>query len=130
MSTLQVIDASVLVDVLADGSQPVRRLLERPVFCTPPHTPLEVINGLRGLWLAGTLSAEALVEATALLPRLPVATMPIDAMIGRICELRHNLTAYDASYVALAEALGARLVTRDVRLAAAPGTRCEIVVVG
>jgi len=47
-------------------------------------------------------------------------------MIGRCWELRHNLTVYDAAYIALAEQLDVVLVTADRRLAAAPGTRCSI----
>ena len=50
-------------------------------------------------------------------------------MLPRIWELRDNLTAYDAAYVALAEALDAPLLTRDARLAAAPGHRARIEVV-
>ena len=54
---------------------------------------------------------------------------PIDVLAVRIWELRENLTAYDAAYVALAEALSAPLVTRDRKLATAPGHRALIEVV-
>lgn len=47
-------------------------------------------------------------------------------LLARCWELRHNLTVYDASYVALAELLGAPLLTGDARLAAAPGIRCDV----
>jgi predicted nucleic acid-binding protein len=60
------------------------------------------------------------------------STMRRFAIVGllpRIWELRDNLTAYDAGYVALAEALESRLVTADARLAGAPGPRCAITVV-
>ena len=50
-------------------------------------------------------------------------------LLGRIWELRDNLTAYDATYVALAEAIEAPLVTMDRRLARAPGPRCTVTVV-
>lgn len=59
---------------------------------------------------------------------MPVTRRSHHPLIPRIWELRDNLTPYDASYVALAEALGCPLVTADARLAAAPGVRCEIVV--
>jgi len=57
---------------------------------------------------------------------LPLQRHPHDWLLPRVWELRHNLTAYDAVYVALAEALGAPLVTRDARLAAAPGHSARI----
>jgi predicted nucleic acid-binding protein len=61
-----------------------------------------------------------------LLGRLPITRYGHDALLERIWSLRHNLTAYDAAYVALAEALGATLVTQDEPLAAAPGNRATI----
>jgi predicted nucleic acid-binding protein len=60
---------------------------------------------------------------------LPTTRYPHDPLLDRIWSLRHNLTAYDASYVALAEALDVPLVTADERLAAAPGNRAKIDVV-
>jgi predicted nucleic acid-binding protein len=56
---------------------------------------------------------------------LPIAVYPTAALLRRVWELRDNVTAYDACYVALAEALRCPLVTADRRLAKAPGTRCE-----
>jgi predicted nucleic acid-binding protein len=56
----------------------------------------------------------------------PLHRYPNDVLLPRVWELRHNLTAYDAVYVALAEALDARLVTRDRRLAAASGHRARV----
>jgi predicted nucleic acid-binding protein len=50
-------------------------------------------------------------------------------LLARMWELRDNLSAYDASYVALAEALRCRLVTADARIAGAPGVRCAVTVV-
>jgi predicted nucleic acid-binding protein len=51
---------------------------------------------------------------------------PTSSLVRRVWELRNNLTAYDACYVALAEALGCTLLTADVKLSRAPGTRCPI----
>ncbi|HUI72335.1 MAG TPA: type II toxin-antitoxin system VapC family toxin, partial [Spirochaetia bacterium] len=56
----------------------------------------------------------------------PLIRYPHDFLLARIWELRDNLTAYDAAYVALAEALGTPLVTRDRRLASAPGSHGRI----
>ena len=58
--------------------------------------------------------------------RLPLTPLGHDALALRIWELRQNLTAYDAAYIALAEALGAPLLTRDRRLASAPGVRARV----
>ena len=55
-----------------------------------------------------------------------VAPYPFEPFLDRVWELRHNLTAYDAWYVALAESLGTDLVTADARLVAAPGPRCAV----
>ena len=57
---------------------------------------------------------------------LPIERYPHVVFLPRVWELRHNLTPYDASYVALAEALGAVLVTADGRLARAAGPQCSI----
>ena len=64
--------------------------------------------------------------ALAVLADFPVRRYPHDFLLPRIWELRNNLTAYDAAYVALAEALDAPLLTRDGRLAAATGHRARI----
>ena len=56
----------------------------------------------------------------------PLRRYPHDFLLTRVWELRNNLTAYDAVYVALAEALGAPLLTRDRRLAAAPGHHAQV----
>ena len=61
-----------------------------------------------------------------LLKDFPLRRSPDDLLLGRVWELRHNLTAYDAVYVALAEVLDARLLTRDRRIAAAPGHHATV----
>lgn len=60
---------------------------------------------------------------------LPLNRYPHDIFLGRIWALRRNLTAYDAAYLALAEALDAPLVTRDAALARAPGHHARVEVV-
>jgi predicted nucleic acid-binding protein len=64
--------------------------------------------------------------ALAAMADFPLIRYQHDLLLPRIWELRHNLTAYDAAYVALAEALGAPLLTRDRRIAAAPGHRARV----
>jgi predicted nucleic acid-binding protein len=67
--------------------------------------------------------------ALADLADLPLRRYPHDFLLPRVWDLRNNLTAYDAMYVALAEVLDAPLVTRDRRLAASPGHHARIEVV-
>ncbi|GAB3996631.1 hypothetical protein GCM10029992_17290 [Glycomyces albus] len=66
-------------------------------------------------------------SAVRRLSELPVERFPHNQLVTRIWELRDNVTAYDASYIALAEALQAPLWTRDRRLANAPGIKCRTV---
>lgn len=68
-------------------------------------------------------------RALAVWRRVGVTRYPMLTSLGRIWELRENLSAYDAAYVALAERLGCALITADARLSRAPGIRCAITVV-
>ncbi len=61
---------------------------------------------------------------------LPIALWPLEVVRARVWELEDNLSSYDAAYVALAEHLGAPLLTGDARIGRAPGPRCAIEVVG
>ncbi len=61
--------------------------------------------------------------------RLGIIRYPLVGILGRVWQLRDNLSAYDACYVALAEELGCALLTADQRMTRAPGTRCPITVV-
>ena len=74
---------------------------------------------------AGELSPDAATLAHVELQTLPVDLFPYGPVASRVWELRGNLTAYDASYVALAELLDAELATLDGRLARAPGPECR-----
>ena len=91
---------------------------------------LEVLPALRRQALLGTLSRKRSSEALTDLGNISFARYPHTPLVGRIWELRENLTAYDAAYVALAEALEAPLVTMDGRLSQAPGVRAAIEVYG
>ena len=75
---------------------------------------------------AGRISADRGREALDDFLDLAVVRYPHDVLAARMWELRDNLTAYDAMYVALAEALGAPLITTDRRLAGAAGIRCVV----
>ena len=88
----------------------------------------EVANVLRRLERAGKLSPSQAASAARHVLQLDVELFPFAPFARRVWELRHNLTAYDAWYVAVAEMHAGRLATLDRRLAGADGPRCEIVV--
>jgi predicted nucleic acid-binding protein len=127
-----VVDASVLVVALADDDvdgDTARAALRGAALAAPGIVDLEVLSVLRRQLATGLLDAPRAALAVVDLDDLPLERASHRPLLPRCWELRHNLTPYDASYVALAEALGAALLTADTRLAAAPGLRCEISVV-
>lgn len=130
---MQVVDSSVLIEALIPEGR-LHRDAQNAVLAggmvAPELVDVEVVSGLRGLVRAGAISVREARQAVIALGAWPLTRRPHLPLLPRIWQLRDNLTAYDASYVALAEALGCPLVTADARLAAAPGARCEIVVLG
>jgi predicted nucleic acid-binding protein len=127
---MMVVDASVVIELLLQT--PASPSLEDRLFGTPEdlHAPalldVEVVQVLRRYSARGELSAARGRAAIDVLRAFPVTRHPHDGLLPRMWTLRANLTAYDAAYVALAEALHATLVTRDERLAKAPGSRAAI----
>lgn len=127
----RVVDASVVVAALVDAGpsgQWADAQLEDPALVAPHLMPVEVANILRCAVLCGDLAVEAATLAHAELLGLRVELFPYEPFAERVWELRANLTAYDAWYVAVAETLKAELITLDSRLARASGPRCTIVV--
>lgn len=121
------VDASAVVAALIDGGQDgswARDGLRGEDLAAPTHLFVEVSNVLRRAVLAGRLGADAGALAHRDLVDLPLATLPFEPLADRVWELHPTVTAYDAAYVALAEALDAPLWTLDRRLAAATGPRC------
>jgi predicted nucleic acid-binding protein len=125
-----VLDASVVVEILLAthrGQQLAWRLLRRTASLHVPHLlDLEVTQVLRRYLASGELTEERAKEGLDVLRGLALARYPHDLLLGRIWELRANATAYDAAYLALAEALDATLLTCDERLARAPGHRARV----
>ena len=124
-----VVDASVLAPALgydgADGDR-MRRRLRGQSLAAPELIDLETASVIRRGLLAGRLDNRRARLALTDLVELPLHRAPHRPLLPRCWELRDNLTVYDAAYVALAELLGAVLVTADARLAGAPGVRCEV----
>ena len=119
-----VVDASALLEVLL--RTPAAEAVETSLFARPRqtlHTPhlldVEVTHALRRYAAAGDIDRERGRAALTDLADFPVRRYPHTILLPRVWELRSNFTAYDAVYVALAEALDASLLTRDHRLAAA-----------
>jgi predicted nucleic acid-binding protein len=122
-----VVDASLVAAALVDGGETgdwARELLGDEQLAAPHLMPVEVGNILRRAALVGDVSPDSAALAHADLLALRVDLFPYGPFAPRVWELRGNLTAYDAWYVALAESVDARLATLDVRLTRAAGPRC------
>jgi uncharacterized protein len=125
-----VVDASVLANLVGDDGED-GRLARDTVraageFAAPDLVDVETTAVLRKRWLASDISDARLSAAVGDLLDLPFERYPSGPLMLRAHELRANVTAYDAAYVALAEGLGCSLLTADSRLARAPGPRCSI----
>ena len=128
--TFQVLDASAVVALLLDDGPDGRWVDDRVAeadLVAPHLMPFESANIIRRTAARGAIDDTQGFQALSVLFRLDIDLVPLASVGGRVWELRQNLTVYDASYVAVAERLGARLVTLDARLAAAPGIGCEVV---
>lgn len=123
-----VVDASAAVSALLRSGQ-ARALLPREQLHVPHLADIEIASGLRRMVLARELAPDQAWSALDTWRRLGVVRHPAPGLLERIWQLRDSLSAYDASYVALAEALGCGVVTADARLSRAAGPRCPITVV-
>ncbi len=127
--TAQVFDASALVPLLTNcpGQRAVLDAAIGVEILVPHLADVEVLHALRGLWLAGQIEEAELVIAAADLEAMPMPRFGMTGLHHRVLQLRQNLSVYDATYVALAEALELELVTYDRAMAAAPGIRCDVI---
>lgn len=125
-----VLDASAAVEWLLQtpaGRQIENRIFRRNESLHAPHLlDLEVAQVLRRLVRETAITAERADEAIRDLRDVRLTRYPHVLLLGRIWQLRHNLSAYDAAYVALAEELDTSLVTRDARLVSASGHAARV----
>ena len=123
-----VVDAGVAVVALTRdddlGTRSRGRMAEGPT--APELIGIEVVSALRKLAAANIIQSWRAELAVADFADLPFVLAPHWPLLARCWEMRDNLSAYDAAYVALAELMEAPLVTTDRRLASAPGLRCEV----
>lgn len=125
-----VLDASVVANIVADdgadGDLARARVRAAGELMAPDLVDVETVSVLRRRWLASDLTEARFRTAVDDLESLPIVRYPPRSLMRRAFELRANVTAYDAVYVALAEGLACPLLTADTRLARAPGPECEI----
>lgn len=123
-----VVDASVLVKALLHDGRARPRLGSEELHA-PDLLDLEVVSTVRGLVLGREVLEARARRTLTELSGLALTRHSAAPLVPRIWDLRSNLTAYDACYVALAEQLDCALVTADARIARAPGLRCTVNVV-
>jgi predicted nucleic acid-binding protein len=125
-----VTDASIIVDLFLNAPDTNRiwsRLFDAgETLHAPALLDVEVAHALRRHTLRNEISAHRGRRSIATLRRFPITRYDHDVLLNRIWDLRENLSAYDAAYVALAEGLGAVLLTRDSRVAQARGHTAKI----
>ena len=128
-----VVDASAIVEVLLqtpDAPAIQQRLFAPDEQLHAPHLlDVEITQVLRRYTLAGNMTEPRGRDALRLLADMPITRHAQTLFLSRIWDLRQNVTAYDAAYLALAEALAAPLVTRDARLSSVPGLATVVEVV-
>jgi len=124
-----VVDASVLAPALADDGpdgDAARARMRGNALAAPELIDLETTSVIRRRLAAGALDTRRAALALTDLFELPLRRAPHRPLLARCWELRENMTVYAAAHVALAELLGAVLVTADARLVKTPGARCTL----
>lgn len=124
-----VVDCAAVVDALTAvaGTDDLRARLAAEELHAPSLLDFEIVSAVRGLTLAGHLSAARAQDLLTDFDDLPIQRWPsANALRRRAFQLRDNVSAYHAAYVALAEALDCTLLTRDARLARSSGHSARI----
>lgn len=124
------LDASIVVELLTGGSvaETLRRelVIQDQSFLAPHLLDIEVMSAIRGLATSQRIDSHTIQQVLNKLGKLPVMRCEHAPFLGRIWELRHNFTAYDAAYIALAEATDSVLYTCDAKLSR--GHRARVLV--
>lgn len=123
-----VVDASAAVSALLNAG-PARQAIADQQIHIPHLVDSELASALRRKAAAGQVPADIAADALDAWQRLAATRYPAAGLLRRIWQLRDNVSAYDATYVALAEQLGCDLLTGDARLGRAPGLRCTVTIV-
>lgn len=128
-----VIDASILANAIVDSSPTGQRtrdaLTGQENICAPDCIDVETYSVFRKMWLRKLLSDNDFLKSIRILNDLPLRRYRSLSLLSRAYAHRHNVGAYDAAYVALAEELECALLTADIRLSTAPDLNCEVLVV-
>jgi predicted nucleic acid-binding protein len=128
-----VVDTSAVLEALA-ARDPAPSLIERLAAHGDLHAPhlidTELLHALRRMGIKREISDERAADARSDFAELALVRYRHQPLSDRVWELRHNLTAYDATFIALAEVLAAPLITCDARLASAPGHKAQIELFG
>lgn len=128
-----VVDTSAVLDALVASprhEELAKRLAGEDDLHAPHLIDVEFLHVVRRLVIVGELSVERAADARLDFADLTMMRYPHHPLADRMWQLRHNLTAYDAAFIALSEALDAPLVTTDARLAAGPGHNARIELYG
>ena len=125
-----VLDASAAIDWLLQtpsGQQIEQRIYSANESLNAPHLlDIEFVQVMRRLVRDGKIEGQRADEAIEDLVDMRITRYPHYVLLPRIWQLRNNLSAYDATYIALAQTLGATLLTRDSRLAGAAGHNAKV----
>ncbi|GAA1211664.1 type II toxin-antitoxin system VapC family toxin [Prauserella alba] len=123
-----VLDASALVEVMAarDPNPALMRRVFTGRAAAPELIDVEVLNSVRKHVHRGVMEAGVAEHVVAKLGQFPVERSPHRALVRRVWELRHAVTPYDATYIALAEELDIPVVTTDARLGGSNGHAVEV----
>lgn len=128
-----VVDTSAVLEAIA-ALDPARGLIERLAEDGDLHAPhlidTELLHALRRMSINDQISNERAEDARSDFAELALVRYRHQPLNDRVWELRHNVTAYDATFIALAEALAAPLITCDARLASSPGHSAQIELFG
>jgi predicted nucleic acid-binding protein len=124
-----VVDASITVRLLSNRGTDdlLRKRFATPRVLHAPHLlDAEVVSAIRGLLIGGKIAAKRAGEMLSDFTELRIVRHTMTPYLGHVLELRNNLTAYDACYLALAETLGAPLLTLDAKLNESAGHHAEV----